>query len=508
MRASLIWVAVGSLASLAVAACGSSKSKSGSNGPPDPTQLSDPLAAGLTITSIAGFQTLKIPLAAGGNPADHGRVPIVAGRDLLVRVYVTPDSTFTAGKTITAHIKLANPSPTGETVTEVLTAAMAVNGVSTESDLTSTFNFTVPGGLVTPETQYSVVLNDTSAAKGSAGDPNNATYPTDGSLDQLGAQSSGPQIKVKIVPVKYMADGSGRLPDTSDPVIKAVHDIMYNLYPTPAVEITLRDPWEWSQPIDASGAGWDEILMALQKLRGQDQVPFDVYYYAMFAPAASFDAYCGGGCIAGLSFISQPVSSGIGFGTTNGGSGDDVTSTTMAHEVGHAHGRQHAPCGGAGNPDPAFPYPGGGDGVWGYDQIAGALKDPAQYKDIMGYCSPNWISDYHYAKIFTRVRGDNHVGFDEVQRERRQYRMVAVDGAGHAKWGDTAWLDRRPLGVEDDHAVRYLGADGSVVAAETGFFAKYSHLPGGVVFVPEVDAPVARVRIDGYGEVIARAVAR
>jgi hypothetical protein len=504
MRASLVWVAVGSLATtLALGACGSSKSKSGS-GQPDPTQLSDPLAAGIAISAIAGFQTLKVPLASAGSPADHGRVPIVAGRDLLVRVYVTPDDTFTSGKTITARLKVANPSPTGETITEVLTTAMAVNGASTESDLTSTINFTVPGGLVTAETQYAVVLNDL-AKGGGGGDPNNATYPTDGSLDTLGAESSGPQVKVMIVPVKYMADGSGRLPDTTDATLKAVHDLMLQLYPTPAVDISVRDPWTWNQPISADGSGWDQILMALQTLRGQDQVAFDVYYYAMFAPAASFDEYCGGGCIAGLSFISQPVSSGIGYGTTTGGTGDDVTSTTMAHEVGHAHGRQHAPCGGAGNPDPQFPYTNGGIGVWGYDSIAGALKDPAQYKDIMGYCSPNWISDYHYAKIFTRVRGDNHVGFDEVRRERRLYRMVSVDGAGHAKWGDTAWLDRRPLGPEDDHAVRYLGADGSLVASETGFFAKYSHLPGGVVFVPELGgSAVARVSIDGYGEVVAR----
>jgi hypothetical protein len=28
----------------------------------------------------------------------------------------------------------------------------------------------------------------------------------------------------------------------------------------------------------------------------------------------------------------------------------------------------------------------------------GSLKDPERYKDLMGYCSPRWISDYHFKK--------------------------------------------------------------------------------------------------------------
>ena len=35
---------------------------------------------------------------------------------------------------------------------------------------------------------------------------------------------------------------------------------------------------------------------------------------------------------------------------------------TAAHEVGHAHGREHAPCGGAQSTDPSFPYSNGGIG--------------------------------------------------------------------------------------------------------------------------------------------------
>jgi hypothetical protein len=71
----------------------------------------------------------------------------------------------------------------------------------------------------------------------------------------------------------------------------------------------------------------------------------------------------------------------------------------MAHEVGHNMGRQHSPCGGAGNPDPAYPYAGGGIGVYGLDVATAQVKLPTSYKDFMGYCSPSWVSDYVWTSI-------------------------------------------------------------------------------------------------------------
>ena len=67
---------------------------------------------------------------------------------------------------------------------------------------------------------------------------------------------------------------------------------------------------------------------------------------------------------------------------------------TLAHELGHNLSLRHAPCGGAGGPDPAFPTGDGSTGAWGYDF---ALVPP-QTPDLMSYCLPKWISDYHFTK--------------------------------------------------------------------------------------------------------------
>ena len=79
----------------------------------------------------------------------------------------------------------------------------------------------------------------------------------------------------------------------------------------------------------------------------------------------------------------------------------------------------HAPCGGAGGPDLHYPYAGGSIGIWGYDLVEGRLLDPEVFNDVMGYCSRNWISDYHFDKAFThRLEGDGGVILDRGPRPR------------------------------------------------------------------------------------------
>ena len=68
-----------------------------------------------------------------------------------------------------------------------------------------------------------------------------------------------------------------------------------------------------------------------------------------------------------------------------------------AHELGHNLNLSHAPCGGAGSPDPSFPSPNASIGAWGYDFRDGGLIPPG-YKDLMSYCESQWISDFHFTK--------------------------------------------------------------------------------------------------------------
>ena len=71
-------------------------------------------------------------------------------------------------------------------------------------------------------------------------------------------------------------------------------------------------------------------------------------------------------------------------------------ATIIAHELGHNMSLGHAPCGGPDGLDGGYPYPDGSSGVWGYDfEDGGGLVHPSR-PDLMSYCGPRWVSDYHF----------------------------------------------------------------------------------------------------------------
>ncbi len=90
------------------------------------------------------------------------------------------------------------------------------------------------------------------------------------------------------------------------------------------------------------------------------------------------------GAIRGLAFIGAKSSFAV------------PDESVMAHGFGHNLSLLHAPCGGgAYSADPDYPHEGGVIGAWGWNSRG--LVAPATL-DLMGYCSPKWISDYHFTK--------------------------------------------------------------------------------------------------------------
>ena len=452
--------------------------------PPEPS--AKPLAKGLVVSEVAVFQSVKVSVAKSGAKNATRVAPVVAKRDALVRVYVTLGAGYTP-KAITAELKLSS----GGTAFPILTDTKTLSATSTEADLATTFDFSVPGASLPSGVTYSVALTDPTLPGARDAAPSDARYPKDGSLEALDAKSSGDQLKVKLVPFQYNADGSGRLPDTSAAQLENYRKAIYGRYPAAAVDITVRAPHAFSGAIDSSGNGFGAALQELVALRQQDNVADDVYYMGVFAPAADFNTFCGNGCVVGLSGIgNDPSDAAVRASVGEGFTGYEA-GLTAAHEIGHAHGRYHAPCGGAAGPDPNFPYAGGGDGAWGYSLNTKGLLDPAQYKDMMGYCTPGWISDYNYNKLFVRMASVNHAprvvgGWTEP----RAYRFLSVKPDGSVAWGQSTLMRQEPRGRE--HAVTYYAANGAPLATVTGHFYEYGDLAGGFMLVPE--APPAMVR--------------
>jgi hypothetical protein len=71
--------------------------------------------------------------------------------------------------------------------------------------------------------------------------------------------------------------------------------------------------------------------------------------------------------------------------------------STVAHELGHNMSLLHAPCGNPKFVDGSYPYRDGSIGSWGYDFRSEKLVPPSR-RDLMSYCRPRWISDYHFSR--------------------------------------------------------------------------------------------------------------
>jgi hypothetical protein len=452
---------------------------------PDPSTGLEPVKD-LPISEIAVFQGVKVTIEKGGVKVPSRRAPVVAGRIGLVRVYVAPGSTYTA-REVTAVLTITTAG-----VARTYSDKKTLSGASTDPILTSTFNFTLDATSIGTDSTYSVALM---TAPGQTATGAISRYPASGA-ESFDAGNTGEVFRVKLVPVQYNADGSGRLPDTSAAQVELYRARMMALYPAKKVEITVRAPYAYSGGISASGSGWSEVLQAIVRLRASDGAPKDVYYFGAFAPSSSFGTFCGGGCVTGLSGLLMYPSDSSGRASVGIGFTGAASADTMAHEIGHAHGRSHANCGGASGTDPSFPYSGANIGVYGYDVNTKALVSPSKFTDMMGYCNPVWVSDYTFGALYTRMNYvATHPSIHYGPGATTKYRFVSVGMDGKLTWGEDVTLPEPPLG--EPHTVTYVGPDGTVLDSATGQYYPYNDIPGGYMLVPEPVSGVSALHLVG-----------
>jgi hypothetical protein len=462
-------------------------------GPPDAGAAEGPrLVPDLGLRAVATYQAVKVDLMVDGSARAPRNAPIVAGSDLLFHLYVTRPR---VRRNVTGVVRLVAP---GGAVTE-RRATLFATRASIDGDRSSVIEVRMPGAAVVEGATWTAWLEADDGGPVAVGARSDARWPRDGFPTPLGAQSDGGGLALVLVPFRYDADGSGRLPDTSARQLARIRDLLLAMYPLANVELRVRAPVPWIERLTLnSNVDFGSMNDTLVGVRRADRPADDVYYYGLVAPAPDFASYCGGGCVTGQSFVpSTPrdvdirVGSGLGFGTS-------ASAWTLAHEVGHLHGRSHAPCGTQGL-DPGFPYADASIGVWGWDRRDDSLLEPAATTDFMGYCDPQWISDYTYTGIFQRVL--------EQRGRRLRLRAAPLTLEGLERTPEGALVARRTLTVERPiegtrQRLTIVDAAGRAIGAVDARAVTLSHGGERLFFpplAPALRARAAQVDLEGQG---------
>lgn len=299
----------------------------------------------------------------------------------------------------------------------------ASSGLAPIPSLTGTLDVTGPGGTVTLTPLAPVVpRRDAQIARGQAGHTLtfiiaqersvgtvtlrarvfSAFDPTQFSatFERTLAFEAIPALPVMAVGINYTGpdvnDGATPASLAAPVLVDFVNTVMTTekLFPIPQVSITSFVTMNYDEEIESDineGCDkFDDLLDAVAELRGDSEdIVLGLYNTGVRTGSV-------GGCGGGGAAVAR---SGRG--------------ATVAHELGHALGRDHAPCDNVTrcatprNTDDDYPRYSGYDsdsiGEFGVDTADGSIKDPASAHDIMGYSGNKWISPYTYKALLSRI---------------------------------------------------------------------------------------------------------
>ena len=306
-------------------------------------------------------------------------VPLVANRDAYLRVFVRADQANTATPAVRVQLyQGANPTPV---ITYTLSAPTASVPMSADQGtLNSSWNQLIPAALMTTGLRIQADVDPGNGVPESNEGDN--TYPASGLQKQLDVRAVAP-LSIELVPVTVKGLTGNVTTGNLNQFLVTLKKVMPLQTVTPTVRVTAyTSTADTLKSLNDNGA-WGTVLseiFALQAAEGTGK-----YFYGVVKTTYNSGT-------AGIGYVGNKGA--VGWDKLP--SGDEV----LAHEVGHNFSLNHAPGCGAGNPDPAFPFPDGSIGNWGLDVGSLALKGPATL-DLMGYCGgAKWISAYHYQKAF------------------------------------------------------------------------------------------------------------
>ncbi len=290
-------------------------------------------------------------------------VPLVAGEEALLRVFVVAPAA--AGDTIPLVRATFYVNGSETEVIDIEPGSSVVVEALDESSLKYSANTLVPDSLIQPGLEVVVEI-----------DPDETTDPDlgiSGRIPETGRMAvdvrTMPELELTLIPFLWKEDPDSTILDITED-LSAGDNLLWQvnaLLPVAEIDLKIHDP----VVTDSNNA-----------------------FALLRQTNAIYRAESGSGYYMGM--MSGEVTGARGVAYLPGWTSFSVPdSTVVSHELGHNMYMYHAPCGDPPNTDPSFPEPDGTTGAWGYDFRTEALVDPGTL-DLMSYCDPTWISDFHF----------------------------------------------------------------------------------------------------------------
>lgn len=364
-----------------------------------------PVRGDLEITAIEVSQSVVQPIYVDGvvvDPTTYG-VPLVPNRHMWVRALWDPPLEWTP-RPLTARLHLEGPDGTeiiyDDRETEKGNPPVVV-GKSSPVDLLTGFYWRLGPEDVIPGTRYSVTVVEPEPADDIPASTGKTRWPRENNT-ALPISGERAALNLYIVGIRYEVSGCSTdtsvLPEAEIEAIRSGFEV-WSAIETNSVTIDTSLSIDISSPTN---------VLSLLEVVGPIRAMYADLPDAFFLILLDDCSLVPDGILGVAPLNSDPPV--LGEAAMRYGAGlwnpNDVRESvnTAVHEVGHAQGAQHAPCGGAAGPDPAYPHADATLGARGLDPLTAQFYAPESYTDFMSYCRPYWISDYRFTKSYNVQR--------------------------------------------------------------------------------------------------------
>jgi Peptidase M66 len=193
------------------------------------------------------------------------------------------------------------------------------------------------------------------------------------------------KLYITLVPIKITKPVTGEIATGVVPNLQTIKNGFLQLWPFSEVNLQTRAIYTSAAEKADDMEGVLPEIAELRELDGERS-----HYYGFFSDDIyslfDFDGF------GGIAYLSS---------TAGIGSDRDPGLSIMLHEVGHNFSLNHINCGDTTKPvvyDNLYPHDTNSIGTLGVNASFSMFYQPTSYRDIMSYCSPEFVSDYSYKK--------------------------------------------------------------------------------------------------------------